>query len=70
MMLTFLQINVVVGRAAQDLMMQTAEEVGADIILVSEPNRSGEGADGWYPDSSGRAAIFTNARAGTAPWAK
>lgn len=55
-MLRFLQINVG-GRAAQALMMRTAEEIGADIILVSEQIYSGEDNEGWFPDSNGRTAV-------------
>jgi len=57
-MIRFLQINVGVGRAAQALTQRKAEELGAGIIFISEQNRNGEEADGWYSDTLGRAAIF------------
>lgn len=35
-MIHFLQIDVGVCRMVQDLMVQTTEELGADVVLVSE----------------------------------
>lgn len=57
-MIKFLQTNLRVNRTAQDLMIRTAQEIGAKIIIVSEQNRNGEEDEGWFPDSTGHAAIF------------
>jgi len=57
-MIRFLRLNIGVGRAAQDLMVHTARDYGADVVLVSEQYRSLGEDVGWYSDVSGRAAIF------------
>lgn len=56
-MISVLQINVGVGRLAQDLAMATANNRGIDIIAISEQYRNKDEKDGWYGDASGRAAI-------------
>lgn len=56
-MISFLQINVGVGRAAQDLALATAIKIGADIVLISEQNKNNSESNGWYSDSTGRSAI-------------
>ncbi|XP_015609342.1 uncharacterized protein LOC107274591, partial [Cephus cinctus] len=43
-------------RAAQDLVLQTAREEGADVLLLSEHNRSG-GPDKWSENETASAAI-------------
>lgn len=63
-MISILQINVGVGRAAQDLALATMARAGADLLILSEQNRSCPESDGWYPDASGRSAIVTK---GTIP---
>lgn len=55
-MIQFLQINLHCSRAAQDLMCQSAAEDEIDYIFASEYNTVG--AQHWYPDSSGKAAIL------------
>jgi len=61
-MLKILQINVGMGRTSQGLTKQVAEEINADAIVISEPNRN-EGEDNaWYPDSTGRAAVAVTDR--------
>jgi len=57
LMIRFLQINVGVGRAAQDLALASATKWGADILIISEQNRNLPEAEGWYSDSSGRSAV-------------
>ena len=57
-MISIMQINVDGGRSAQDLLMATAGERGADVLIVSEPYRCGTEEEGWFPDSSSRAAVF------------
>lgn len=56
-MISFLQVNVGVGRAAQDLAIATATKLNSDFLLLSEQNRSGTEIDGWFPDSQNRSAI-------------
>jgi len=63
-MISILQINVDVGRAAQDLALATMARVGADLLIISEQNRSYPESDGWYPDASGRLSIVAK---GTVP---
>lgn len=55
-MIHFLQINLHCSKAAQDLMYQSAAEDEIDYIFASEYNAVG--AQHWYPDSSGKAAIL------------
>ncbi|VVC46488.1 Endonuclease/exonuclease/phosphatase,Reverse transcriptase domain [Cinara cedri] len=56
-MVRVLQINVDGGRAAQDLMEATAAALRADILIISEPYRCRPEEEGWFRDSSGRAAV-------------
>jgi len=56
-MIRVLQINVGVCRAAQDLALATASNMGTDVIVMSEPHRCGLEVDGWYSDTGGKAAI-------------
>ncbi|KAL4143949.1 hypothetical protein QTP88_006197 [Uroleucon formosanum] len=51
-MTSFLQINVGVGRAAQDLALATASMQGIDIVIISEQNRNRPEEEGWYSDSA------------------
>lgn len=55
-MLKFIQINLNRCKAAQALLSQVAVEKLADLVFVSEPNRS-EGTH-WYMDKSGDAGII------------
>lgn len=57
-MIRFLQINVGVCRAAQDLMIHTARECKADVILISEQYRNASEDVGWYSDAAGRSAVY------------
>jgi len=57
-MINIMQINVDGGRNAQDLLMATASERGADVLIVSEPYCCGTEDEGWFPDTSSRAAVF------------
>lgn len=56
-MISFVQINVGGGRAAQDLALQTAAEQGADFLILSEYYKYDFAHLDWYCDRSGRAAI-------------
>lgn len=59
-MINFLQINIGVSPVARNLMLQTAREMDADVIIVSE-HCSNQGEDhGWFNDSSGRCTLFVN----------
>lgn len=57
-MISFLQVNVGVGRAAQDLALATAAKRNIDFLLLSEQHRSDTELDGWFPDSQNKAIIF------------
>lgn len=54
MTLRFLQINLNCCKVAQQLMLQTATEKRANILIISEPNRN---CKEWYADTEGKAAI-------------
>lgn len=56
-MVKFLQINVGVGRAAQDLVLASDSLWGFDIIIFSEQNRSLQVGDGCIWDASGLSAV-------------
>jgi len=56
-MTRIIQINVGVGRAAQDLSLASAVKWGAEILIISEQNHNRPEADGWYSDSLGRSAV-------------
>ena len=53
----FLQLNLERGKEAQNLLMQTAKERGADVLLFSEQYKWSENS-AWYQDSSRRAGIL------------
>lgn len=57
MMIRILQINVGVRRVAQDLAMASALNWDADLLVVSEQNRSQSEDDGWFADTSNRSAV-------------
>lgn len=57
-MIRFLQINVGVCRPAQNLMVHTARECKADVVLISEQYRNASEDVGWYSDAAGRAAVY------------
>lgn len=48
--LDILQVNVDRRVAAQNLIFQTAAREGADLVLVSEPNKAMARGKGWYTD--------------------
>jgi len=56
-MIKFLQINLNVNRAAQQLMAQTADEDGADVLIVSEPATRYGQEDRWCFSSDRKAAV-------------
>lgn len=56
-MIRALQINVGVCRVAQDLAIATANEVDADVLIISEPHRDRGEDCSWYADVNNRAAI-------------
>jgi len=56
-MIRFLQINVGVCRASQDLALTTANANEADVLIISEQHRDHGEDCGWYPDAGSRAAI-------------
>ena len=54
-----LQINIGRSSAAHDVMMATALETGADVIILSEPNLRRINANPlWYTDKRGDAAML------------
>ena len=55
--LKFLQLNLGRGRVTQDLLMQTARERGADVLLISEQYKWSENSS-WFQDASRRADIL------------
>lgn len=57
-MIKFMQINVDGRKNAHDLMMATASQQGVDVLIISEPHRSGQDYDGWYSDAGNKAAIM------------
>lgn len=56
-MINIIQINVDGGRNAQFLLMATANDRGADVIIISEPYRSRLEEEGWFPDITNKAAV-------------
>lgn len=56
-MIRILQINVGVGRAAQELALATANTEGIDVLLISKQHRDKGEDNGWYADAGGRSAI-------------
>ena len=57
MKVKFLQLNLGRGKEAQDLLMQTARERGADELLISEQHKWSENS-ACYLDASRRAGIL------------
>ena len=55
--MNFLQLNLGRGKEAQNLLMQTARERRADVLLNSEQHKWSENS-AWYQDASRRAEIF------------
>ena len=53
----FLQLNPGRRKDAQNLLMQTAKERGADVLLISEQHKWSENS-AWYQDASRRAGIL------------
>ena len=52
-----MQLNLGRGKKAQNLLMQTARERGADLLLISEQHKWSENS-AWYQDASRRAGIL------------
>lgn len=55
-MIKILQVNLGIGRNAQDLMIQKLLESNTDIALVSEPYKTLDSLI-WFEDATKRAAI-------------
>ena len=53
----FLQLNLGRGKDAQALLMQTAREMGADVLLISEQYKRSEN-NSWFQDASRRTGIL------------
>lgn len=53
-MMRILQINLNCSKDAQKVMLQTAADKKADVIIISEQNKN---LPGWYADMEGKAAI-------------
>ena len=53
----FLQLNLERGKEALNLLMQTAKERGADVLLISEKHKWSENS-AWYQAASQRAVIL------------
>ena len=53
----FLQLNLGRGKDAQDLLMQTVMDRGADVLLTNEQYKWCENS-AWYQDASRRAGIL------------
>ena len=53
----FLKLNLWRGKEAQDLLMQTARERWADVLLISEQHKWSENS-AWHQDASRRAGIL------------
>ena len=53
----FLQLNLGRVKEAQNLLMQTARDRGADLLLISEQQKCSENS-AWYQDASRRAGIL------------
>lgn len=61
-MTKILQINVGVGRAAQDLALVSVVKWGADILVISEQNHNRPEDEGWFSDAAGRSAVVAISR--------
>ncbi|KAK9729861.1 hypothetical protein QE152_g15703 [Popillia japonica] len=58
-----LQANLRRGRAAHDIAYASAKEIGADILIVGEPNKNTVRGSDWIKDRKGDVAIlFLNKR--------
>lgn len=57
-MIRILQINLGGGSSAQNLALQTAAELNADIILASEFYKYGRIPDNWYCDPTNKASVM------------
>nr|CAI5854774.1 unnamed protein product [Callosobruchus analis] len=55
--LSFLQVNVDRGREAHDLLLATAAEISADILLIAEPNKAISEQQGWQTDNMRNAGV-------------
>ena len=55
--LKFLQLNLGRGKDTQDLLMKTARERGADVLLISEQHKWSENSS-WFQVASKRAGIL------------
>ena len=53
----FLQLNIGRGKGIQDLLIQTARERGADVLLIGEQHKWSENS-AWYQDASRRTGIL------------
>ena len=53
----FLQLNLGRGKEAQNLLMQTAKERGADVLLINKQHKWSENST-WYQVASRRAGIL------------
>jgi len=56
-MIKVLQINIDGRKKAHDLMQATANQLGIDILVISEPKHSKSEGEGWFNDASSRATI-------------
>lgn len=56
-MIKVLKINVGGRREAHDLMEATANQLGIDILVISEPKNSRSEEEGWFNDARNRAII-------------
>ena len=65
-MTTFIQVNLNKNRAAQDLLIHHAGELGAAVCVVSEPART-PSSQQWFFSNNGLAAIYINTRVALYP---
>lgn len=56
-MIRVLQINVDGRREAHDLMQATANQLGIDVLVVSEPKHSKSEEEGWYNDAGASSTL-------------
>lgn len=57
-MIRILRIHVGVSPAAQNFALQTARDIHAEVIVMSEQSRNQGEVHGWFDDSCGRATLF------------
>lgn len=67
-MTNILQINVDRRRVTHDTLSQTAVKEEADLIVISEPNKSLLKRQSWYADKLGNAAIVNNSNLRVNEW--